>query len=113
MSTSKKPSIRFTLTKALHNRTVKVIDAIDAAEDPTECRDDLAAIIIELNEKGMDFFFMQPLMKLKMGVVVERTAQVGFNGVTAVMGPTVRGVVRRMDAKQIRKVSKIIRGMMD
>jgi len=113
MPAAEKPFMRFTHSKALRNRTLKVLDAIDEEDDPTEYCEDLAEIIVELNEAGIKFFFMDPLHKLKMGSAIERTADFGIYGTLRIMGPAVRTIVGRMDKRQLRKVSKIMRGMMD
>jgi len=44
--------------------------------------------------------------------VVEQTAMLGLGGSVRIMGPSVRSIVGRMNDKQVRQVSKIMRGMM-
>lgn len=113
MAAAPKPSIRFTHTKALRNKTLRILDAIDTEADPTPYREDLADNINELAEVGLRYFFLQPVAKLKMGFVVEQTANVGVHGSQRIMGPAIRNIVGRMNKKQLRQVSKIMRQMMD
>ena len=112
MASAAKPFIRFTHSKALRKKTLKVLDAIDEDDDPTENREALCGIINELTDTGMHFFFLDPLKSLKMGFVMDQAAGLGVNGVLRIMGPTIRNIVARMDAKQLRQVSKLLREMM-
>ncbi len=107
-----KPFIRFTHTKALRTKTLKVLDAIDTDADPTPHRDTLSGVVGDLTDAGMRFFFLDTLATLKMGFVVEQAAGLGVNSVLRIMGPTVRNVIGRMDKKQLRQVSKAMRTMM-
>ncbi len=113
MPASPKPHIKFTHTKAMRKRTLSILDAIEEEDDPIEYREDLADIIVELSETGLHFFFLAPLSKLKMGFVVNQSANLGISGCMRVLGPTVRNIVGRMDKKQMRTVSKEMRRMMD
>lgn len=112
MATATKPFFRFTHSKALRARTLKILDAVDAGADPVAQRAALGDHIVELTEAGMRFFFAEPVAKLKMGFVVNQAAGLGLASVLRVMGPTIRNVVGRMDAKQLRQLSRIMRQMM-
>lgn len=112
MPTATKPFFRFTHSKALRVKTLKVLKAIDEGDEPTEQREALCAVIHELTEAGMQFFFLGPLKSLKMGFVVDQAAGLGVNGVLRILGPTIRNIVGRMNAKQLRQVSKVMREMM-
>jgi len=107
-----KPFFRFTHSKALRVKTLKVLDAIDEDDDPTEHREALCLVINELTDTGMHFFFLDPLASLKMGFVMDQAAGLGVSGVLRIMGPTIRNIVGRMDKKQLRQVSKLMREMM-
>jgi hypothetical protein len=112
MATSPKPYIRFTHSKALRKRTLKVLDAIDKDSDPTPHRGALSDLVVELTETGLQFFFLDIVGKLKMGIVVKQTANMGIGGVLRIMAPTIRNIVGRMDKRQLRQVSRYIRQMM-
>lgn len=113
MPAAAKPYIRFTHSKALRTRTLKILDAIDTEADPTEYRDDLSAVIANLTDAGMHAYFLDTLHTLKMGFVVEQGAGLGVNSVLRIMGPTIRNIISRMDKKQLRQVSKAMRQMME
>ena len=112
MPANPKPYLKFKHSVALRKRTLKVLDAIDEDDDPVAHRKDLSDIIVELSETGLHYFFIAPLNKLKMGFVVNQSANLGVNGTMRVLGPTVRNIVSRMDKKQMRSVSKQMRAMM-
>jgi len=112
MPPTEKPYFRFTHSKPLRKRTLKILDAIDRDDDPTVHRKELSDNIIELFETGMSFFILNPLAKLKMGFVVEQSAKVGVASSLRVMAPVVRQVVGRMNKKQLRQLSKEMRRMM-
>lgn len=112
MASAEKPFIRFTHSKALRKRTLDVLDAIDEVPDPTPLREDLSALLSELTEAGMQFFFLDNVKKLKMGFVVTQSSNIGVASVLRIMAPTVRNIVGRMDKKQMKQVSKIMRGLM-
>lgn len=112
MPASKKPYIRFTYTKALEKRTLNILDAIDNDADPTLHSDTLSELIVDLMKTGMQFFFLDVVKKLKMGVVVTQTANMGVSSVQRVMAPVIRKIVGRMDKKQLHQVSRQIRDMM-
>ena len=83
-----------------------VADGPVAAPDP-----DFA--FVDLTEAGMQFFFLDPVAKLKMGFVVNQSSNLGVGSVLRIMGPLVRNIVGRMDKKQLRQVSRIMRQMME
>lgn len=112
MPTAAKPYIRFTHSKALRTKTLKILDAIDTDADPTGHREDLSTVITDLTNAGMHGYFLDTLHSLKMGFVVEQGAGLGINSVLRIMGPTIRNIVTRMDKKQLRQVSKAMRQMM-
>ena len=108
-----KPFFRFSHSKKLRTQTLKVLDKIDDAEDPTIHRGALASLVVELTDAGMTFFFLDPLHKLKMGFVMDQTANLGLSSVLRILAPMVRNIIGRMDDKQLRFVSTYIRDLMD
>lgn len=113
MPAANKPYFKFTHSKALRKRTLAVLDDIDADIDPTPHRDALSANLSELTEAGLQFFFLDNVEKLKMGFVLTQSANLGIGSVLRIMAPTIRNIVGRMDKKQLKQVSKIMRQMME
>lgn len=113
MPPAPKPYFKFTHSKALRTRTLAVLNDIDADTDPTPHRDALSENLSELTEAGMQFFFLDNVEKLKMGFVVTQSANLGVGSVLRIMTPIIRNIVGRMDKKQLKQVSKIMRQMME
>ena len=107
-----RPYIRFTYPEGLHRRTLKILDGIDDGEDPCAHRGALSDLINELMEAGVKDFFLVPLAKLDMGMIVNQSATLGANSVVRIMNPILRNIVGRLDARRLRMVSEIMRGMM-
>ena len=106
------PSLRFHYPVALHDRVLAVLDALDAAPDPTAHRAALAAVVIDLTRAGMNAYYMQPLAEAKAGLLVERSASVGMAGAVKLLGSVIGTVVGHMGPSQLRSVSASVRQFM-
>ena len=106
------PYLRFYHSKALRKRTLAVFDKIDAAEDPTVHRADLAEVIVDLMDSGAAAFFTTPLKHAKVGFLIEQTANLGLAGTMRVMAGVVRNITGQMEGAQMRSVCDAIRGFM-
>ncbi|MCC6145126.1 MAG: hypothetical protein IT368_15070 [Candidatus Hydrogenedentes bacterium] len=113
MAATRKPSIRFYHSKALRNKTLKVLDAIDKDKDPTAHKGAFADLVVELSDIGMNYWFIQPLELAKMNIMVRQSARVGTASANRIVAPIVRGVVGRMDGRQLRTVAKFLRKHLD
>jgi hypothetical protein len=106
------PFLRFYHPEALRKKTLAVLDALEGAEDPTDHRDALADIVVELTNSGLDYYFMKPLKLAKAGFVVQQSANLGMAGARQVMGSVIRSILGRMDGPQLRSVCGSIRQLM-
>jgi hypothetical protein len=98
-----KPFLRFHLA---------VIDAVEQAKDPATHRDDLAELVVELTNSGLDYYFMKQLKLAKPGFLVEQSANLGMAGTQQVMGTVIRQVIGRMGNPQLLSVCGSIRQLM-
>jgi hypothetical protein len=105
-------TLRFELPEPLHRKTLKVLEAIEGAEDATALRDDLAGIVVALMERGLDGYFLEPLQEAKAGFIVQQSAKLGLAGAQQVMGSVIRNIIGRMDGPQLRSVCGSIRRFM-
>lgn len=114
-SASKKPAasslpfMRFYHSEALRSKTLAVLTALENAADPTEHRAALAKLVVELNDAGMDYFFIKSLKLAKPGFIVEQSAGLGMAGALQVIGSVVRNIIGRMNGPQLLSVSASIR----
>ena len=106
------PFLRFCHSEALRSKTLAVLTALEESPDPTQHRDALAKLVAELNNAGMDYFFIQPLKQAKPGFIVEQSASLGMAGALQVIGSVVRNIIGRMDKPQLLSVSASIRQFM-
>jgi hypothetical protein len=106
------PYLRFYHSQALRARTLSVLDAVEAAEDATSQRDALAALVLELTETGLAYYFVKPVEEAKVGFMAEQSTKLGVAGILRVMGPVARRVIGGMGAAQLLLVSSHIRHLM-
>ncbi len=106
------PSLRFYYSRALRTKTLKVLDALEAAEDATNHCDQLAEIVLDLTETGLDYYFLKPVQEAKAGLVASQTTKMGLGGIRRLMGPVARRVLGSMDSDQLLVVGQHIRALM-
>ena len=106
------PFLRFYHSPELRAETLRVLDAIEGAGDPTAHRKALAAVVGKLTESGLEYYFMQPLVTAHAGFVVEQSARLGLAGANRVLGPILGSVIGRLDGAQLVAVCGHIRHLM-
>ena len=106
------PSLRFHHSEALRSKTLRVLEALETADDPTDLRDALAAVVVELTEAGFDYYFVKAVQAAQMGFMAEQSTKLGITSMLRVMGPVIRRIIGAMDANQLRVVTSHIRHLM-
>lgn len=106
------PFLRFYHPAPLRARTLAVLDRLERSADPTEHREELAAIVVELTRCGLDAYFMKPLKDAKAGFLVEQSASIGMSGAVQVISSVIRSILGRMGPSQLLSVSGSIRRFM-
>ena len=104
-----RPYLRFYHSEALRTKTLSVLATLEQATDATKHRDDLANIVVELMNSGMDYYFMKPLKQAKAGFIVEQSANLGLAGVQQVMASVIKRVIGHMESPQLLSVCGSIR----
>lgn len=107
-----KPFMRFHHTPALRTKTLVILEAVESAEDACSQSGQLAGLVLELTDCGLDQYFVQPLKAAKVSFVVQQSAALGLVGVQKVMGTVIRNVMGRMSDKQLLSVCGSIRQFM-
>jgi len=107
------PYLRFYHSRALRARTLKVLEALETAEDAAVHREALAAVVLELTETGLAYYFVKPVQAAKVSFLAEQTTKVGISGILRLMGPVARRVIGGMDRDQLLTVSRHIRDLME
>lgn len=106
---STKPFLRFYHSPELRKKTNTVLTTLQDARDPTTIRGPLGDIAVELTNAGLEYYFMQPLKRAKVGFVTEQSARLGMTGVQQLMGSVIRNVIGRMDGPQLLSVGQSLR----
>lgn len=112
MHTSSKPSLRFFHSSALRNRTTKVLAAIDSDQDATQHSGALSGLVVDLTKAGLDYYFLKPLERAKVGFVSRQTANLGMAGALRVMSPIIRSILGGANTTQLRAIAGHIRHLM-
>lgn len=106
---SAKPSLRFYHSAALRARTDRLLAAIEQDGDPTRHARDLADLVVDLSEAGMEYYFLKPIRQAKLGVVAQKTASLGMSGALRVMSPIVRTILHGASAAQLKVIAEHMR----
>jgi hypothetical protein len=111
-SASPRPFLRFYHPENLRVRTLAVLTTLEKAKDKTDHRDELAEIVTELTDSGMDYYFLRPLKIANAGFFTEQTAALGMAATTRVLGSVIRNIIGGMDSPQLLSVCSYIRQLM-
>jgi hypothetical protein len=106
------PFLRFHHSEALREKTLVLLCTIEEADDATEHREALTALVIELTSSGLDGYFMKPLKRAKVGFITEQTANLGMAAMQQLMGTVTRKIVGNMEGPQLLSVCGSLRELM-
>ena len=112
MSDTSKPQIRFILSEELREKIIEVLDTLEQKEDPTQYRETLANLVVELTNTGIDYFFIKPLELAKVGFMTQKSATLGMAASRRVISPIIRRIIGGMDKSQLLIICSYIRQLM-
>ena len=101
--------MRFNHSQALRAKTHAVLAALEAQPDHTGHGHAMAALVSELIEAGMDYYFMRALRQAEVGFVAEQSARIGMAGAVKLLSSVNRKFILRMDKQQLLVVAAHIR----
>lgn len=107
--TAEEPSLRFHHSKELRKKTLKVLDALEAEPDHPTHTTNLADLVTELIEAGMDYYFMRGLKSADVGFMAEQSARLGMTGAVTLLSSVSRKFIVRMEPQQLVAVAVHIR----
>jgi hypothetical protein len=105
------PSLRFYHSTALRAKTNVVIAALETGPEHPQQGAAMAALVTELIETGMDYFFLKPLKLAQVGFVAEQSARLGLSGAIKVLSSVTQKFIVRMDRAQLLIVAQHIRDL--
>jgi hypothetical protein len=106
------PFLRFYHSSHLRDRSLAVLDAVEQAEDATSQRGDLAELVMELTEAGLDYYFIKPIQDAEVGFMAEKSTKMGISGILRMMAPVTRRVLGGMTSDQLLVVTGHLRHLM-
>ena len=106
------PFLRFFHSEALRHKTLAVLDGLETGGDPTTQREALAAVVVELTETGLEYYFVKPVKAAEVGFMAEQSTKLGISSILRVMAPVTRRIIGGMDAAQLRVVAAHLRHLM-
>jgi hypothetical protein len=107
------PYLRFYHSAELRDKTMAVVRSIERASDPGRYRKNLADVVMELTDGGLNYYFLRPLDLAKVNFVIKQSAHVGVGSVMRIMGPVVHNIIGMMDNEQLLTVCGHLRALMD
>ena len=107
------PFLRFYHSQSLREKTLTVLATLEKAKDATEYRNDLAEIVVELTDAGMDYFYLRPLKLADAGFFVQQSANLGMATTTRVLASVIRNIIGHMDSPQLLTICRYIRQLME
>lgn len=108
---SAEPSLRFHHSKALREKTDRVLSALEIRPGHSHHGEAVADLVTELVEAGMDYYFLKPLKQAKVGFVTEQSARLGMSGAVKLISSVSRKFITRMDQAQLLVVAAHIRSL--
>jgi ethanolamine utilization microcompartment shell protein EutL len=110
-TTKTAPSLRFYHSKALGEKTNKVLSALEKQPSHAEHGEAIADLVNELIEAGMDYYFLKALKAADVGFVTEQSARLGMSGAVKLISSVSRKFITRMDQDQLLVVAVHIRSL--
>lgn len=107
------PSLRFSYSRELHERTLALLDTIERDTDPTRHRQALSDLVLELTDAGLGYYFLRPLELADVGFLVRQSASLGMIGAKNILAPILRNVVGRLDGYQVKIVAGFVRRLIE
>lgn len=101
MSTHK---VAFPLPTALHDRAITLADKIKNADAPSKFSNELADLIIEISDVGVDFYFYNSLDYIGVNMLLRKTVKVTMSSAKKPIYSVLRKVVKSLNDKQVVRV---------
>lgn len=104
--------VRVVFSRAMNNKALAVLARVENSPDPVQHRDELANLVVELTNAGMDYCFIAQLRLANPGFITQQSANLGMAGALKVLGSVLNSIIGRMDKAQLLSVCGSIRHLM-
>jgi hypothetical protein len=76
-------------------------------EHPSHVKE-LVAVVLELTENGLDYYFLEPLRRARVGAMGMAPARLGIATAGRAISPLVRRVMSSLDKEQILSIADFV-----
>lgn len=100
--------VAFRITPELAERAEAAVRAVrrdPSAEDHVE---ELVEVILELSERGMDFYYLEPLRRAGAGTIATSTARLGIAAAGRDLPTIIRRVLASLDPQQVAAIADFV-----
>ncbi len=79
-------------------------------EDPTHRPNvkALVEVLLELTDRGMDFYYMEPLRRARAGTMTASAARLGLAAASRGIPPIIRRVISSLDENQVLAIADFV-----
>lgn len=105
---SPRDRVAFRITPELAERAQAALRAV--REDPSDEYhvEGLVEVILELTERGMDFYYLEPLRRARAGTITTSAARLGIAAAGRGIPTIVRRVVSSLDEEQLLSIAGFV-----
>jgi hypothetical protein len=100
--------VAFRISPELMARAEATLQAVRQNPEHPPHVQDLVAVILELTENGLDYYFLEPLRRMRVGAMGMTTARLGI----AAAGRSIQAIVRRvlssLNEEQILSIAEFV-----
>jgi len=108
-NTSSKKKISFPASENLIEQIYSLFAEITENPEGKEKRIKLAAIINEMFEQGMDYYFVNSLKIINLGVIARKSIETGVSTVKKTVKFMTKKFVLKMNDTQVQKTAEFIK----
>lgn len=93
--------VAFEISPELMARAEEALAAVRAEPGHTPNVDALVEVILELTDRGMDFYYLEPLRRARVSAMATSAARLGFAAASRGIPAIIRRVVSSLDEEQL------------
>ncbi len=97
------------IDEALKTRALNTVAELrERGKADKEAIDKLYELIVELTESGLDFFFLEPLRRLKAGTMMMSMARMGIGSMLKGSKMVIHKVLKKLDDRSLTNILDFI-----
>lgn len=98
----------FQISPELMRRARQAVAAVRADPGHEPHVEELVEVVVELTDRGLDFYYMEPLRRARAGAMTASAARVGLAAAGRGIPAIIRRVVSSLDEDQIREIADFV-----